>query len=140
MGVVEKIEEVVGHFSISCRFKNVSDQFEWAFTGIYGPNLNRKRHLMWEELAGLINWWNLPWCLGGDFNVIRFPSERLGAGRFTRCMYDFLDFISLHGLMDNPLKGGLFTWSNSTSASRIDQFLLSGSSRILLSFLPKKAS
>ena len=26
--VVEKIEEAVGHFSISCRFKNVSDQFE----------------------------------------------------------------------------------------------------------------
>ena len=123
--VVEKIEEAVGHFSISCRFKNVSDQFEWAFTGIYGPNLNRKRQFMWEELAGLISWWNLPWCLGGDFNVIHFPSERLGAGRFTRCMNDFLDFISHHGLMDNPLEGGLFTWSNSTSASRIDRFLLS---------------
>ena len=123
--VVEKIEEAVGHFSISCRFKNVSDQFEWAFTGIYGPNLNRKRQFMWEELAGLINWWNLPWCLGGDFNVIRFPSERLGVGRFTRCMYDFSDFISLHGLMDIPLKGGLFSWSNSTSASRIDRFLFS---------------
>ena len=28
--VVEKIEEVVGYFSISYRFKNVSDQFEWV--------------------------------------------------------------------------------------------------------------
>ena len=27
--------------------------------------------------------------------------------------------------MDNPLEGGLFTWSNSTSASRIDWFLFS---------------
>ena len=123
--VVEKLEEAVGNFSISCRFKNVNDHFEWAFTGIYGPNLNRNRHLMWEELAGLISWWNLPWCLGGDFNVIRFPSERLGAGRFSRCMYDFSDFISLHGHMDIPLEGGLFSWSNSTSASRIDRFLFS---------------
>ena len=49
----------------------------------------------------------------------------LGAGRFSRCMYDFSDFISLHELMDNPLEGGLFTWSNSTSASRIDRFLFS---------------
>ncbi|XP_030941311.1 uncharacterized protein LOC115966107 [Quercus lobata] len=123
--VVEKIKEVVGHFSISCRFKNVNDHFEWAFTGIYGPNLNRKRQFMWEELVGLNNWWNLPWCFGGDFNVIRFGSERLGAGRFTCCMNDFSDFISLHGLMDNPLEGGLYTWSNSNSASRIDRFLFS---------------
>ena len=28
--VVEKIKEAVGHFLISCRFKNVSDQFEWV--------------------------------------------------------------------------------------------------------------
>ena len=54
--VVEKIVEAVGHFSISCRFKNVSDQFEWAFTGIYGPNLNKKRQFMWEELASLNSW------------------------------------------------------------------------------------
>ena len=44
--VVEKIEEAVGYFPILCRFKNVSDQFEWAFTGIYGPNLNKKRQFM----------------------------------------------------------------------------------------------
>ena len=80
---------------------------------------------MWEKLVGLNNWWNLSWCLGGDFNVISFPSERLGAGRFTCCMYDFSNFISLHGLMDNPLEGGLYTWSNSTSATRLDRFLFS---------------
>ena len=34
---------------------------------------------MWEELADLNSWWNLPWCVGEDFNLVRFPSERLGA-------------------------------------------------------------
>ena len=53
--MVEKLEEAVGNFSISCKFKNVSDHFEWAFTGIYGPNLIRKHQFMWEELAGLIS-------------------------------------------------------------------------------------
>jgi len=52
---VEKVEEVVGHFSVSCRFKNVGDQFEWAFTSLYGPNLNKRRRKMWEELTGLIS-------------------------------------------------------------------------------------
>ena len=49
--------------------------------------------------------------------------ERSLAEWMTRYMYDFSDFISLHGLMDSPLEEGLYTWSNSTSASRIDRFL-----------------
>ena len=73
--VVEKVEEVVGHFSVSCKFKNVDDHFEWAFIGVYGPNSDRDRHLPWEELAGIHSWWNVPWGIGGDFNVVRFPSE-----------------------------------------------------------------
>ena len=38
---------------------------------------------MWEELAGVVTWWGVPWVVGGDFNAIRFPSERLGASHFT---------------------------------------------------------
>ena len=80
---------------------------------------------MWEELIGLITWWDLPWCLGGDFNIICFPSERLGAASYSRAMYGFSDFISLHGLMDIPMAGGLYTWSNSSLASHLDRFLFS---------------
>ena len=80
---------------------------------------------MWEELTGLISWWDLPWCLGGDFNIIRFSLERLGAANCTWAMYGFFDFISFHGLMDIPMEGGLYTWSNISSASRIDRFLFS---------------
>ena len=67
------VESVGFFFSVSCKFKNVGDHFEWAFSGVYVPNSNRKRHKMWEELTGLISWWDLPWCLGVDFNIVRFP-------------------------------------------------------------------
>ena len=40
-------------------------------------------------------------------------------------MCRFSNFISLHGLMDIPLEGGLYTWSNTSFASRIDWFLVS---------------
>ena len=123
--VVEKVEEAVGHFSVSCKFKNVGDQFEWAFTGVYGPNLNKRCRLMWEELTGLISWWDLSWCVGGDFNIIRFPSEWLGAASFSWALYGFSNFIALHGLMDIPMVGGLYTWSNSSSAFRLDWFIFS---------------
>ena len=74
---------------------------------------------------GLYGWWNLPWCVGGDFNAICFPFERLGAENFTQGVYSFSDFISINGLMDIPLEGGSYTWSNSLSGSRIDRFLFS---------------
>ena len=44
--VVEKMEEAVGQFSISCGFKNVKNQLEWAFTSVYGPNTNRDGRLL----------------------------------------------------------------------------------------------
>ena len=88
------MEEVVGSFSVSCKFKSVEDQFIWAFIGVCGPNSVGGRRLLWEELFGLISWWNVPWCVGGDFNVVRFPSKRVGSTTFTATMCEFLDFIS----------------------------------------------
>ena len=41
--VVNKMEEAVGRFSVSCKFTSVSDQFVWTFTGVYGPNLHHDR-------------------------------------------------------------------------------------------------
>ena len=37
------VEEIVGRFLVSCKFTSVSDQFVWAVTGVYGPNLQRVR-------------------------------------------------------------------------------------------------
>jgi len=42
--VVEKIDGCVGGFSMAVSFKNVDDQFA-----------------LWDELAGLLSWWDLPW-------------------------------------------------------------------------------
>jgi hypothetical protein len=120
--VVERIDSAVGHY-ISCKFRNVLDQKDWAFFGVYGPNINRERNVMWEELAGVASWWGVPWIVGGDFNAVRFPLERLGAMHFTPTMRGFSEFISSCGLRDMPLEGGLFTWSNNRAKSKIDCFL-----------------
>ena len=107
--VVDKVEEAVGHFSVSCKFKNVVDHFVWAFTSVYGPNSDRDRSFSWEELAGLRSWWDVPWCVAGDFNVMRFTSERSGSANFTSAMHRFSAFISEQCLIDLPLVGGSFT-------------------------------
>lgn len=64
---------------------------------------------MWDKLVGIQSWWNLTWCIGGDFNVTCFPSERSRGGGCRSAMLEFLNFIPDLGLMDLELAGGLYT-------------------------------
>ena len=66
--------------------------------------------------------------MDGDFNVVRFPSERLGSNSFIVAMQEFSNFILEQGVIDLPLQGGIFTWSKSrevASKARLDRFLFS---------------
>jgi hypothetical protein len=110
---------------VACAFRNIEDNFSWAFARVYGPNLDNHRRSLWDELADLLSLWYLPCCIGGDFNVIRFPCKRIGVTRLSSTMTKFSDFISEQGLMDLPLARGSFTWSNNSSWSRLGRFLVS---------------
>ncbi|RVW99827.1 putative ribonuclease H protein [Vitis vinifera] len=82
----------------------------------------------WEELSAIRGLWEDPWCLGGDFNAVRFPEERRNSLRLTIEMRRFSEVIGELGLKDLPLAGGPFTWIgglNSQAASRLDRFLFS---------------
>jgi hypothetical protein len=35
---------------------------------------------LWKELAGLISWWDMLRCLGGDFITFFFPSDMMNEG------------------------------------------------------------
>jgi endonuclease/exonuclease/phosphatase family metal-dependent hydrolase len=100
----------------------------WAFSGVYGPNVNNERRFMWDELSKVCSWWGVSWCVAGDFNVVRFPSERSRLVGFSAAMMNsqtsfliWVDWIHL-------CRGVVFTWSNNRehiSSSRIDRFLFS---------------
>ena len=125
--VVEKIDVSVGRFSVSVLLRGVLDGFEWVCTGIYGPNADN-RAALWEELPRVRTRWNKAWLLFGDFNVVRYPCERLGCDSFSPAMFAFSDFINRNCLVDLPLQGASFTWfqdSISSSMSRIDKTLVS---------------
>ena len=126
--VLELVGMEVGLFSILCRFKNCEDGFLWTFTGVYEPTMKQYRELFWEELGAIRGLWSDPWCIGGDFNVVKFPSERSREGRLTGSMRRFSKVIEELALRYLPLHGGSFTWSgglNGLSRSRLDSFLIS---------------
>ena len=64
---------------------------------------------MWEELGAISGLWGDPWCIGGDFNVIRFPSKWNMVGNLNSSMRRFCELINELELVDLLLLGGSFT-------------------------------
>jgi hypothetical protein len=126
--VLEMIDAHIGEYSVSCQWRSLDDGFVWTGSGVYGPNLDTLRSSFWDELLRLRNHWSSPWCLFGEFNVVRYLREQLGCTSFTLAITDFSEFIDMANLIDLPLLGGPFTWSSgsdSPSMSWIDRVLVS---------------
>jgi hypothetical protein len=49
--VVSRLDIVVGDYVTACSLKNVVHGFEWAFAGVYGPNGDRDRRLLWGDAS-----------------------------------------------------------------------------------------
>ena len=126
--VYKKIDSMVGCFFVSVLLKDVVDGFDWMCIGVCGLNVDGLRDALWTELDIMRGRWSAVWCLFGDFNIIRYPVERLGCSSFSPAMYKFLDFIERNLLVDIPLVGGeytLFCDLENPSMSRIDRVLVS---------------
>jgi hypothetical protein len=88
-----------------------SDQ-EWFLSNIYGPCAA-------TDKANFINWlcnydasgFDL-WMVVGDFNPMRSPDNRNRPGGKLNDMMLFNDVIHHLDLVEIPLKGRAFTWSN----------------------------
>ena len=94
---------------------------------MYGPVYSTDREDFWYEFGSIRGLWSDPWCVGGDFNMIRFPEEYGRGGGLSASMRRFSEVVEDLELRDFPLQGGPFTWRgglNIQSHSRLDRFLV----------------
>ena len=122
------VSSFCGDFSITCILQTVESGFDWAFTGVYGPQARTDKLRFWEELRLIKDKWSGPWCVGGDFNEILYPHERSSGVSPSNSIEEFHNFINSCALVDLPLQGGDFAWSRSgevPASSRLDRFLIS---------------
>ncbi|XP_026443892.1 uncharacterized protein LOC113344036 [Papaver somniferum] len=127
---IEVTDFLMGPFSITLLCKTISSSFQWMFTGIYAPcaSYTEDVKLFWREIKEVRSFWQYPWVIRGDFNEIRFCHERYMGSDYTDGMERFNRFIPKHHLIDLPLIGATYTWTNNQVQSvkiRIDRLLIS---------------
>lgn len=48
---MQMVDSCIGSYSNSVLFKNVEDRVVWVFSGVYGPNDDSFRRILWDELV-----------------------------------------------------------------------------------------
>ncbi|XP_026400489.1 uncharacterized protein LOC113296393 [Papaver somniferum] len=128
---MEVSDLLVGDYTLSILCTNKLDNYQWVLTNVYGPNNPVERTELWIEIDNVCRYWmNLPWCIGGDFNIITKCDEKKNCKKITRSMVKFNNFILEHDLIDLPLKGARYTCLNGQAnlvMCRLDRFLISPS-------------
>ncbi|XP_026442407.1 uncharacterized protein LOC113341915 [Papaver somniferum] len=111
---IEVLDSLIVPYSISLHCENVENSFECIFTGVYASCASNSDEvkLFWRDIKEVRCFWDYPWVIGGDFNEIRYTHERSSGGEVTARMRRFNNFISKHHLIDLPLLGATFTWTN----------------------------
>ncbi|KAL4353692.1 hypothetical protein GQ457_06G031150 [Hibiscus cannabinus] len=126
---------VVSSQVVSQRFIAISGQLnslkiDCGFMNIYGPSVEAEKDQFFAEVADFLDKNQQPWCVGGDFNAYLHSGEKRGGPVSVAAMEFFRRFIQETGLVDIPIKGGEYTWSNGRDPPtlvRLDRFLVNAS-------------
>ncbi|XVF79805.1 hypothetical protein PTKIN_Ptkin15bG0019000 [Pterospermum kingtungense] len=76
-----------------------------GFGNIYAPNDDAEWCAFLKELQGLIKEEVMPWCLCGDFNVVKSKAEKIRLSFNQATMDAFSNFIEELELIDLPFSG-----------------------------------
>jgi hypothetical protein len=108
-------------FAITVNFISRHTNQKWKLTIVYGPCHGERRDMFVQWLYDLHLDSEEDWMLVGDFNFYRSSQDRnRGRGNYND-MEIFNSIISHHGLMEIPLKGRNFTWSNMQETPLLEQ-------------------
>ena len=98
-----------------------------VFCNVYVASVESERRELWDFILSSQQSFSAPWVVGGDFNTVLDSSERKGEGCNLGSIRNFNSFVLQARVVDIPLLGNPFTWSNNRdkeSWARLDHYLL----------------
>jgi exonuclease III len=120
-----KITEM--EFSISTEAHDKVSGRDLRFVVVYGPAHDDRKNDFLTELAGICANNKIPTLIGGDFNILRFSSDKNKKFTVNRYTDLFNWIVNTYELRDLPLNGGKFTRSNNQAdptLERLDRILI----------------
>jgi hypothetical protein len=99
-------------FGLVIKFTSIHNNEFWYLVCVYGPchGVERDNFVSWLynlQIASEDNW-----LIVGDFNFIRAQVNRNKPGEDINDMFLFNEIIGHLGLLELPIKGRAYTWSN----------------------------
>ena len=122
------IKFIEGTFSLKAIVQDKKEKRTLSLVTVYGPAHEENRDLFLTELSQICSTNTYSMILGGDFNILRFSSDKntsFSGNKFTD-LFNWV--INTHELRDLPLNGGSYTWSNNQQVptlERLDRILIS---------------
>jgi hypothetical protein len=108
---IENIED--DNYHIKFVIKNKADGFRWALLSVYGAAQEKHReHYLSELVRACTSCGDLPFLVGGYFNIIRNPSKKNNSRYNNKWALLFNAIIEMLNLRELELIGRKYTWAN----------------------------
>jgi exonuclease III len=119
-----------GEFMIIANMFDKNLKKYWSLVNVYGPAQDEFKESFLSELSNFCFKAKHPILMGGDFNILRFSSEKNKKFSENKFSSVFNLIINSYELRELTLSGGKFTWSNNRNnptLEKLDRVLLSSS-------------
>lgn len=117
-----------GEFYVKFNLCNKIDSFKWTLMAVYGPAQSHLKDKFLAELVNTCSKQSLPFLIGGDFNILRCPSEKNNQNYDDRWPFLFNAIIDGLDLRELVMSGRQFTWANNLqnpTFEKLDRVLMS---------------
>ncbi|XP_060177887.1 uncharacterized protein LOC132607827 [Lycium barbarum] len=141
---VEVIQDTDQQITVKLNFQE--DNKILMTTMIYAKCESLERISLWHNLYNLADQMEVPWLVGGDFNVIMHEDEKIGGLPVYPDEYeDFAFCVNSSELFEVSFKGILFTWWNGRTGrycifKRLDRMLTKSKLQDWIGHMKSKAT
>ena len=108
-------------FALTLSLTSVHNNESWFLASVYGPCTEPGRSLFIDWLKNLRIGDDENWLLVGDFNFYRSLENRNKPCGNIQDTFIFNEAIDQNGLIELPIKGRAFTWSNMQQDPLLEQ-------------------